>query len=326
MSRIGYEAVQRGYMTKQNLAEVIQEQWKQEWANSGKSQLLGELSVNKGFMAKRDLDSLIETMLMEPNISWEEGATFSDSLHICKPEKQMIGEYVGKLMTREPDDITIFLANSSTIYYAFLGIAKHRAKLHVLTIHAAVLAAYPSMKSQVKSVRTVWKGRVDVDNALIESDNLDDPRTKAELAFFDGEITHSFLSPTGFDQTYGPMGTNRVAREVARRALQSGTRTFLLMDHTKIRTETKKGSSELLFPQHDEWNNIRDHGNIGIIMNCHPAMPKALADREPSQRTEPDIKQAMSTADNATIREVLRYHQWSMRVRDMLTEVKYNPA
>lgn len=325
MARFGYIAVEKfKYLTKKNLYEALGKQLNQQFTKSGVSERLGKICVENNFMTQKQVDKVLEDMLMEPNISWGENTSFAKMLNIEKDAKQAIGEKVGQRISGRPPGETIFLANSSTIYYTFLGMVKYGAHVDVLTIHAAILAAYPSTTNRIKSVRPIWKGRVDLENALIEPDNLDDPNTKAELNFLHGEATHAIISATGFDRTYGPMADNATAREVSRQALQSETKTCILIDHSKIRINTPENDPSLLFST-AEWNKIRDRGKVEVIVNCHPEMPKQQAVFEPRLRQTHKIKDAMlqQKINKAFIDDVLHYQEWSSRLGDILTEIPF---
>ncbi|MHC4426001.1 MAG: sugar phosphate isomerase family [Planctomycetota bacterium] len=326
MSRFGYLAVEKfGYVTGKQLNVAFQEQWSQDCARPSEgSDPLGKILVDKGFLSREQRDEILEVMLMEPNISWGEETYFARTLQIEKGAKQALGDYVGKRLSEEPSGITIFLSNSSTIYYIFRGLVKHAANLNVLTIHAAILAAYPSVRSKIRSVRTIWNGRVDLDNALIEPDDLNDPHTKAELGFLHGDVTHAVISATGFDCTYGPMADNATAREVARKALQSETHTCVIIDHTKVRVGTRKNQPSLLF-RGNEWKEIRDRGDLDVCVTCHPKMPAEQACLGPAQRSSAEIRRILQEGKVAqpVIDEVLRYQEWAMRLRAILREVPF---
>jgi len=326
MGRFAYLAAERfGYLDKKGAYAVLSEQLKQEWGRSGMSDPLGKICLAKGLLTSKQVKEILQAQLMEPNISWGEDAHFTEMLNKEKAAKQTIGEYIGKRISDRPAGETIFLSNSSTIYYAFRGMVKHRTDVSVLTIHAAILAVYPSLKSRIRNVTTIWKGRVDLNDALIEPPDLNNPRTKEELNFLDGQVTHALISATGFDSAFGPMAENPVAREVSRRALQSGTRTCVLIDHTKIRVGTDKHEPALLFHE-KEWNQIRARGDVEVMATCHPKMPEGQAGFKPTLRSAVEIESILKrrNTSSSVIKEVKKYHDWSRKLEfDILTEIPF---
>ena len=290
MNRFCYRAVEEfGYIKRDSVAVALNEQIKQEWTQNGQAEPVGEILVKKGLLTRDQLDNILEANLMEPNIRWGKETRFAKMLNIEKAAKQVIGNYVGERIIKQPEGITVFMGNSSGVYYAFRGMVKHKARINVQTIHAAILAAYPSFKSNIQSVTTVWKGHVCLDDALIEPPDLGDLRIREALGFLRGEATHAIISATGFDSHYGPMATHHVAREVSRLALQSGTHTCILIDHTKILMGTRETDPNLLF-NITEWNKIRDRKRVEVIVNCHPDMPASQSSYKPAQRVEPNIR------------------------------------
>ncbi len=325
MNRFGYRAAQEfGYLNKKAVYVALNEQLRQEWEQEGTADPLGKICLDKKLLTKEQLDTILESLMMEPNISWNEETTFAKMLKVEKDAKQALGEYVGKRISKQPDGITIFLSNSSMIYYIFRGMVKYGASVNVVTIHAAILAIYPAIKSKIRSVKTIWKGRVDLDNALIEPDNLSQPDTKAELGFLHGDVTHAVISATGFDSKYGPMADNATAREVARQALQSETHTCIVFDHTKARINTKKSEPSLLF-RGNEWNEIRNRGDLELIVTCHPEMPPEQASLQPELRSFAEIQKMLlaKNRSNALIDEVLLYCKWTTHLRDILCEIPF---
>lgn len=323
MTHFGYRAAQEfGYLKKKDVYAALNTQLKQEWERNGKADPLGKICLDMKLLTHKQLDTILETTLMEPNIDWGEKTNFAKMLNIEKVAKQTIGEYMGKRIAKRPKGETIFLSNSSTIYYVFRGMVKYGASVNVLTIHAAILAAYPSLDSKIRSVGIIWKGHVDLDNALIEPPDLNDPRTKAELDFLQGGVPHALISATGFDSVFGPMAGNITAREVTRRVLQSQTHTCVLIDCSKIKVGTNKHEPALLFRE-KEWRQIRDRGDVEVVINCHPQIPKEQANFKPSLRSKTEIRDIMSgqNASQSTIQEVLRYQEWSMSLGDILTEI-----
>ena len=325
MNRIGYRAAKEfGYLTKKDVYAAMNKQLNQEWRRNGKADPFGKICVDMKLLNTKQLNRILESSVMEPNINWDKDTNFARMLQIEKAAKQTLGDYIGASIAKQPSGISIFLSNSSTIYYVFLGMVKHKANVEVITIHAAVLAAYPSVESKIRNVRTTWKGRVDLDNALIEPADLGDPAIKAELGFLEGGITHAVISATGFDSTYGPMATNATAREVARRVLQSRTHTCVVIDHTKLRINTTKNESTLLF-HGKEWNDIRQRGDLELFVTCHPKMPKEQAALPPNLRSSSEIEKILS-AENVSksiITQVVQYNDWSSRLGDILKEVSF---
>lgn len=325
MSRFGYLAAEKyGFITRHQLNVAFQEQWRQDCNEPDKpSDPLGSILVDREFMSAKERDAILEDMLMEPGIDWGHKTNFAKMLNVEKPAKQAIGEYVGRRIAKRPKGETIFLSNSSTIYYAFRGMVKHGASVNVLTIHAAILAVYPSLESKIKSVGTIWKGHVDLDNALIEPPDLNDFRTKKELDVLNANITHILISATGFDSACGPMADNSAAREVARRALQSETHTCILIDHTKVRCAADKHEPSLLFRE-KEWSQIRGRGDVEVVTNCHPQMPQEQAVSDIGIRDTHAIRDILSqrNAPKRTIDKVLAYQQGVMQIRDIVTEVR----
>jgi len=165
---------------------------------------------------------------------------------------------------------------------------------------------------------------VDLYNALIETRDMTDPATKSELRFLEGGVTHAVISATGFDYNHGPMATNATAREVARRALQSETHTCIVIDHTKTRGGTHRHEPSLLF-HGNEWNEIRERGDLEVIVTCHPKMPREQATLSPSLRSSSNIRDTLlgKKVSKSKIDQVVQYHEWSMRLRDILREVPF---
>jgi hypothetical protein len=324
MIRFAYRAAKEFNIPKKDVYAAISRQLKQEWRQNGEADPIGKICVDMNFLTDEQLERILESLVMEPNINWGEKTTFAKMLQDEKAAKQVLGEYVGRRLAEQPAGISVFLSNSSTIYYVFLGMVKHGANLEVLTIHAAVLAAYPAVESKIRNVRTIWKGRVDLDNALVEPTDLSNPTIKRELGFLQGDVTHAVISATGFDCQYGPMADNATAREVARIALQSDTHTCIVIDHTKVRRGTRMGEPALLF-RAKEWKEIRERKDLEVIVNCHPQMPLEQAAFKPSSRSPSTIRDILlgKKVSKSMIDQVVKYHEWSMRVRDILTEVPF---
>lgn len=326
MNRIGYRAAKEfGFLTQKDVYDVMNSQMKQEWRGNGKADPFGKICVDMKKLNAEQLNRILESSVMEPNIKWDKDTNFARMLQIEKAAKQTLGDYIGESIAKQPSGISVFLSNSSMIYYVFLGMVKHKANVEVITIHAAVLAAYPSVQSKIRNVRTTWKGRVDLDNALIEPSDLNDPTTKAEMGFLEGEVTHAVISATGFDCTYGPMATNATAREVARRVLQSSTHTCIVIDHSKLRIKTPKNEPSLLF-HGKEWNVIRQRGDLELFVTCHPKMPREQAALPHKLRSSSKIRDILSAKKVSTsiIDKVVKYNEWSMRLGDILKEVPFN--
>lgn len=325
MKRFCYRAVEEfGYIKKPSVFVALNEQIKQEWKQNGQAEPVGEILVKKGLLTRDQLDNMLKTNLMEPNIRWGKETRFAKMLNIEKSAKQAIGCYIGKRVAGQPEGITVFMGNSSTVYYAFRGMVKHKARVNVETIHAAILAAYPSFKSNIKSVSTVWKGHVDLDDALIEPPDLGDLKIREGLGFLHGVATHAIISATGFDSHSGPMATHPAAREVSRLAMQSGTRTCVLIDHTKIRMGISETDPNLLF-EIEEWNEIRPRKHVEVIVNCHPNMPAKQASFKPAQREASEIRNELTNKKfkEEEIDRVVKYHNWTMRMRDILQEIPF---
>jgi len=325
MDRFGYRATQKfKHLTKRDICAALTEQIRQEWKHNGKADSLGKILMDMKRLTPEQLKNMLVAEIMEPNIDWGKETNFAKMLNIEKSAKQAIGEYIGMRIAGRPKGETIFLSNSSTIYYAFRGMVKYGAQVHVLTIHAAILAVYPSLKSNIRSVTTIWKGRVDLDNGLITPHDLGDSKTKAELGFLDGKVPHALISATGFDSQYGPMAGNATAREVSRRALQSQTHTCVLIDHSKLIAGTSKHEPALLFGE-KEWREIRNRGDIEVVVNCHPQMPQEQASFDIALRSRHEIEKIMSQQKSSKqmINNVVSYQDCVMRLRNIIKEVPF---
>jgi len=322
MIRFGYRTAQTFNLTQRDICNALAEQIRQEWKHNGKADQLGKILLKMKRLTPEQLSTILGRILMEPNIDWGQETNFAKMLNIEKAAKQAIGEYIGKRISQRPKGESIFLGNSSTVYYAFRGMVKHRADVHVLTIHAAILTVYPSLKSKIRSVSSIWKGRVDLDDGLIEPPDLNDPKTKSELDFLDAKVPHALISATGFDCNYGPMASNATAREVSRRALQSQTHTCILIDHSKILHGTDKSEPSLLFGE-KEWREIRNRKDVEIVVNCHPQMPNEQANFSIETRERYAIENIMSQQKTSSriVDQVLAYQDSVFKLRDIITEV-----
>jgi hypothetical protein len=324
MDTFGFVAVKRGFVSEEQLNIAVVDQLRQHKAGDGVMDTLDKILFDKGFLTGKERDKVLEELLMEPDITWGQSTRFAKELRVQKAAKQAIGEYIGNRLAGEPSDSTVFLSNSSTLYYAFRGMLKYKADVNVLTTHAAVLSTYPSLRSRIRSVSTIWRGRVNLDIALIEPFYLEEPSVSKALGILSGDATYALISASAFDSTYGPMADNATEREVSRRALQSETHTCVLIDHTKIRVGTSKNEATLLF-RAKEWREIFGSGTMEIVVSRHPGLPDKLAHFPPSGRESVKMKRIMSeqNASKELIKEVLKYQDWSMRVRDVLTEVPF---
>lgn len=313
------------FITPQQFGRAITEQWRQEsHSPEGFAQHIGQILVDQGVITEEQRSAILNDLILEPNISWERDTAFARSLSINKNAKQIISDYVGRKLVGYSND-TIFLAGASTIYYAFLGLIKHNATVSIRTINAAILAAYPSMQSSLDDVISIWEGSVDVNYGIINpAEHLHTPDSITQHAgFTPGRISCALMSVTGFNCFSGPLGNNEIARMIARQALISQTPVWILMDHTKILMN--KSRKQLLFPDTIEWQAIRDKGNIELIVNCHPDMPSEQANLDITSREVVEIKNIMRANEQSEedINSVVQYHEWTMRVRDMIDEVPY---
>jgi len=134
MNRFGYRAAQEfGFLKKKSVYEALSKQLSQEWNQNGKADPIGKICVDMKLLTVEQLDRILESMIMEPNINWDEDTNFAKTLQIEKSAKQTLGDYVGRRIAEQPSGISIFMSNSSTIYYVFRGMVKHGASVEVIS-------------------------------------------------------------------------------------------------------------------------------------------------------------------------------------------------
>lgn len=330
MARFGYTVVREfRYATQKQVAKAITSQWQQEWRNNGVSDRIGDILVKDQVLSQVQRDEVLKYMVMEPNISWGKGTIFGGHLSIHKAEKQLLGECVGALFAQEDyDDSTVFLSGSTTVYYCFRGLVKSGARVRVRTVNAAILSAYPSVESRIREVSTLWEGRVDLDNAIIAPVS---PTAAADaLPRSMNGVTDALLSCVCYDSVYGPVISNETARLIARYLLASGKYVcHFVVDHSKIRNGGSKDKDDpkLLFRDVHEWREVRNTGNVSVIVDVHPGMPREKAAEGPSIRQTHEIRNLLekASASEQEIRDVLDYQEWSIKVRDQIRREVLHP-
>ncbi len=166
----GQIGIKKRYINVDTLSDAIHIQLHQETERNGDSDRIGKIMVDNQWLTNRQKDEILDELSMEPNILWGVDTWFAKSLRSNKKAKQQLGEYLGQEMASTPNS-TYLIGGSSTLYYVFLGMVKHKVRAHVITINAAILAAYPSMTSSIQSVSIAWNGNVDVDHAIIVPPN-----------------------------------------------------------------------------------------------------------------------------------------------------------
>lgn len=330
--RFGNVAREKGFIDKKQFFTAMSTQLSQEWGR-GKLRPLGQILVDDEAMTEQQRNDVVGSLAMEPRINWEPETDFAKKLEWQKVAKQAIGEFVGREFARNAHNATLFLGHSSSVYYAFRGLVKHSAQVSIITSNAAILAAYPAVKSSIKKVVTAWRGEVNVDTAMLEPHDRNDSKTmgvlEAELA---KALAGAFISASGVDANLGPMALDGTARVVATKVMQSQTPTYILIDPSKARLNTERfHKRELLFQEQEEWRDIQNRKRVRVVTVCHRDLPQAQANLSVGLRSSTEIGKILAASKNGDgnryspqkIKEVQDYCEWAKRMQETLDELPY---